>query len=49
MTTSPENNRTETRLELEETVFIEVLSSGSPSASNVVMCTSLDFLPTAFK
>jgi hypothetical protein len=43
MTTSPENNRTETRLELEETVFIEVLSSGSPSASNVVMCTSLDF------
>ena len=43
MTTSPENNRTETRLELEETVFIEVLSSAAPTASNVVMCTSLDF------
>ena len=42
MTTSPEN-RIETRLELEETVFIEVLSSAADSAANVVMCSSLDF------
>lgn len=42
MTTSQEN-RIETRIELEETVFIEVLSSSADAASNVVMCSSLDF------
>ncbi len=42
MTTSQEN-RIETRIELEETVFIEVLTSSSDASSNVVMCSSLDF------
>ena len=42
MTTSQEH-RVETRLEIEETVFIEVLSAGADSAANVVMCNSLDF------
>tara|TARA_R110002072_G_scaffold13418_2_gene56130 strand:- start:19823 stop:20179 length:357 start_codon:yes stop_codon:yes gene_type:complete len=41
MTTSREH-RIETRLELEETVFIEVLSAAAESAANVVMCSSLD-------
>ena len=41
MTTSREH-RIETRLELEETVFIEVLSAAAESAVNVVMCSSLD-------
>jgi len=41
MTTSPEH-RIETRLELEETVFIEVLSASAASDTNVVMCSSLD-------
>jgi hypothetical protein len=41
MTTSPEH-RIETRLELEETVFIEVLSASADSDTNVVMCSSLD-------
>ncbi len=41
MTTSPEH-RIETRLELEETVFIEVLSAASESQASVVMCNSLD-------
>ena len=41
MTTSQEH-RVETRLELEETVFIEVLSAAEDAASNVVMCNSLD-------
>ena len=41
MTTSPEH-RVETRLELEETVFIEVLSASADSDTNVVMCSSLD-------
>lgn len=42
MTISQEN-RVETRLEVEETVFIEVLSAAEPDESNVVMCSSLDF------
>ncbi|XOV87722.1 MAG: PilZ domain-containing protein [Pseudomonadota bacterium] len=43
MTTLPENeHRVETRLELEETVFIEVLASASNSPGNVIMCNSLD-------
>ena len=43
MTTSQEN-RVETRIEVEETVFIEVLSAAAEdAASNVVMCSSLDF------
>ena len=42
MTTSPVNHRTETRLELEETIFIEIIASDSRSAGNVIMCNSLD-------
>ncbi|MFN3238049.1 MAG: PilZ domain-containing protein [Pseudomonadales bacterium] len=38
-----QENRVETRLELEETVFIEVLTAAENSAANVVMCSSLDF------
>jgi hypothetical protein len=41
MTTSPEH-RVETRLELEETVFIEVLSSDTDAPANVIMCSSID-------
>ena len=43
MTTSPEHRRVETRLEVEETVFIEVLSAASDAESNVIMCSSIDF------
>jgi len=43
MTNSQGNkDRLETRLEIEETIFIEVLSSGDQSDGNVIMCTSLD-------
>lgn len=43
MTTSRENeHRVETRLELEETIFIEVLASSDDSPGNVLMCNSLD-------
>jgi hypothetical protein len=41
MTTSQEH-RVETRLELEETVFIEVLTGASNDPANVVICNSLD-------
>ena len=37
-----QEHRIETRLELEETVFIEVLSAAAESSTNVVMCNSLD-------
>ncbi len=43
MTTSLEtNHRGETRLEIEETIFIEILASDSSSAGMVIMCNSLD-------
>ena len=43
MTTSQDpNNRVETRLDLEETIFIEVIASDSKSAGTIVMCNSLD-------
>ena len=44
MATSPgSEHREETRIEQEETIFIEVLSSESYSKNNdVIMCTSLD-------
>lgn len=43
MTTSQEaNHRVETRLELEETIFIEIIASDSKSAGSVIMCNSLD-------
>ena len=42
MTTSQENSRLETRLNLQETVFIEIIASDSNSAGNVIMCSSLD-------
>jgi hypothetical protein len=35
--------RVETRLELEETVFIETLASDSTKAGTIIMCNSLDF------
>jgi len=41
MTTSPEH-RAETRLEIEETVFIEVLTGASDAPAKVVICNSLD-------
>jgi hypothetical protein len=44
MTTSQKNEyRGETRIELEETVFIEVIASTSNAPGNVVICNSLDF------
>jgi len=43
MTTSQDqNNRIETRLDLEETIFIEIIASDSTSAGSVIMCNSLD-------
>jgi len=43
MTTSPvDEHRVETRIEVEETVFIEVLASTGNSPGNVIMCNSLD-------
>jgi len=36
------NERVETRLELEETIFIEVLSSTTEDNGDVIMCTSID-------
>lgn len=36
------NKRVETRLELEETIFIEIIASDSRSAGQVIMCNSLD-------
>ncbi|MCH7742196.1 MAG: PilZ domain-containing protein [Proteobacteria bacterium] len=43
MTTSQEHeDRLETRLELEATIFVEVLASNSNNTGNVLMCNSLD-------
>ncbi|MBT4160309.1 MAG: PilZ domain-containing protein [Gammaproteobacteria bacterium] len=43
MTTSQDqNSRIETRLDLEETIFIEIIASDSSSAGSVLMCNSLD-------
>ena len=43
MTTSQDqNNRGETRLDLEETIFIEIIASDKNSAGSVIMCNSLD-------
>lgn len=43
MTTSQDPNaRVETRLELEETIFIEIIASASNSAGSVIICNSLD-------
>lgn len=43
MTTSQDpNNRVQTRLDLEETIFIEIIASDSTSAGSVLMCNSLD-------
>ena len=43
MTTSQDqNHRVETRLELEATIFIEIIASDSSSSGSVIMCNSLD-------
>lgn len=43
MTISPgQNHRIETRLDLEATIFIEVLASESELAGEVILCNSLD-------
>lgn len=43
MTTSQDpNHRVETRLDLEETIFIEVIASDNNSAGSILMCNSLD-------
>ncbi|MDA0788966.1 MAG: PilZ domain-containing protein [Proteobacteria bacterium] len=43
MTTSQgHENRLETRLDLEETIFIETIASASTSPGTIVMCNSLD-------
>lgn len=44
MTTSQDRNehRVETRLELQETIFIEVLASDVTRPGSVIMCNSLD-------
>jgi hypothetical protein len=41
MTTS-QADRSETRLDIEATIFIEIIASDSGSAGNVIMCNSLD-------
>jgi hypothetical protein len=44
MTTSQTSEyRGETRIALEETVFIEVIASTSSAPGNIVICNSLDF------
>lgn len=48
MTISPINKRVETRLRLEETIFIEVLSSTSDADGNVIMCSSIDLSANGF-
>ena len=43
MTTSQDHkHRAESRLDLEATIFIEVLASDSHQSGNVIMCNSLD-------
>lgn len=48
MTTSPENNgpqdsaRAETRLEIEATIFIEIIAGSHSGSGDVIMCNSLD-------
>ena len=43
MTISPDNeHRVETRLALQETIFIEVVSSDTRKSGEVLMCNSLD-------
>ncbi len=43
MTTSQDHDhRLETRVELEATIFVELLSSHSNEAGSVIMCNSLD-------
>ena len=52
MTTSPENNqaaagrptsgRTEARLEIEATIFIEIIAGSQSGSGDVIMCNSLD-------
>ncbi len=43
MTTSQDHNgRAETRLEFEETIFIETIASDDSSPGTIVMCNSLD-------
>ncbi|MFT4714001.1 MAG: hypothetical protein ACJAVI_000105 [Candidatus Azotimanducaceae bacterium] len=43
MTTLPANeHRVETRIEVEETVFIEALASTGTAPGNVIICNSLD-------
>ena len=44
MTTSqdPDQKRVETRLELEETIFVETIASDSSSPGSIIMCNSLD-------
>ena len=43
MTISPEDNhRVETRLALEETIFIESIASDSTSAGSIIMCNTID-------
>ena len=41
-TLQDQNNRAETRLDLEETIFIEIIASDSRSEGSVIMCNSLD-------
>ena len=43
MTTSQDHeDRVETRLQLEATIFVEILASDSNNAGSVLMCNSLD-------
>lgn len=43
MTTSQDHeDRVETRVQLEATIFVEILASDSNNAGNVLMCNSLD-------
>jgi PilZ domain len=42
MTLQDHEDRIETRLQLEATIFVEILASDSNNAGNVLMCNSLD-------
>ena len=43
MTTSQDqNNRIETRIDLEETIFIEIIASDMSDTGIIIMCNSLD-------
>jgi len=51
MTSADSEHRIETRLEIAETIFIEVLSTSADhhNTSNIIICNSLDFSATGLQ